>query len=252
MSDSTSAFSLTERHGLGTVGSFAALQSVAGVDHLVTTARSIDPQAIRHQRDHAAVEIAAGMDLPGVAWCTQVHQDSIHLATSGGHLGEGDAVVTNRRGLGLMVVSADCPLILLADTQSNWIGAVHASWRSTAGRLAGKTVELLTNCGVDPVGLVACIAPSAGPCCYEVGPEVRQEFVDRLGRASGEWFAAGREDRWMLDLWRANTDQLCTAGLPAGNIHRAGVCTICGDGTFPSHRREGDAAGRFAAVIARR
>ena len=78
-----------------------------------------------------------------------------------------------------------------------------------------------------PTALRAVICPSAGPCCYEVGCEVRDEALDRLGPAADRFFQA-RNDRYLLDLWAANSAQLVEAGVPRQNIHATGVCTICG------------------------
>ncbi len=66
-----------------------------------------------------------------------------------------------------------------------------------------------------------------------------------------EAFFAERGGKVYFDLWAANADQLAQAGLPPANIHVAGVCTMCRNDLFPSHRLEGDRAGRFLAVIAR-
>jgi copper oxidase (laccase) domain-containing protein len=116
--------------------------------------------------------------------------------------------------------------------------------------------------GAEPDGIVACVSPSAGPCCYEVGPEVLKAAVEGIGPHAATFFRAtgrallagqGRQDRKALfDLWSANRDQLLRAGLRERNIHVAGLCTMCRNDLFPSHRREGDAAGRFAAIVARR
>jgi copper oxidase (laccase) domain-containing protein len=128
----------------------------------------------------------------------------------------------------------------------------HASWRGTAGGIAERLVESLTECfGVDPVDLVACIAPSAGPCCYEVGAEVRDAAAAGIGAGAGAFFIE-REGRLYFDLWEANAEQLRGEGVPDANMHVAGVCTICRSDLFPSVRAEGDGAGRFAAVIGRR
>ena len=169
---------------------------------------------------------------------------------------------TATKGLALLGKSGDCPIILIADRRGHAIGFAHASWRATVAGITPAVVRRMVALGCDPSDLVACICPSAGPCCYEVGEEVRAaapagsapmrcpSFAWRNGRpaaraASVRLFAAQHH----LDLWRANACALARAGLPARSIHVAGICTICCNDFFPSYRREGDAAGRFAAVI---
>jgi copper oxidase (laccase) domain-containing protein len=81
-----------------------------------------------------------------------------------------------------------------------------------------------------------------------VGPEVREAARHSLGEEALAFFAPDG-DRWRLDLWAANKAQLTEAGVPAAAITVTGHCTICGGGLYPSYRREGAAAGRFAAFI---
>jgi hypothetical protein len=114
-----------------------------------------------------------------------------------------------------------------------------------------------------PSDLVACICPSAGPCCYEVGDEVRQAALEGIGpHAAAFFFPFGWQRQAQLadgsfapaskhrfDLWQANVDALMRAGLARESIHISGVCTLCRNDLFPSHRKEGNAAGRFAGVI---
>ncbi|MHC4521620.1 MAG: laccase domain-containing protein, partial [Planctomycetota bacterium] len=103
--------------------------------------------------------------------------------------------------------------------------------------------------GCEAADLVACICPSAGPECYEVGDEVRAAAVEAIGPHAEAFFHPGPSGRDHFDLWAVNVDALIRCGVPAESIHVAGVCTLCRNDLFPSHRREGQRAGRFAAVI---
>ena len=151
-----------------------------------------------------------------------------------------------------MGFSADCPLILAADPSGPAVGMAHASWRGTVKGIAARLIEAMgAEFGTDPAGAVACIGPAAGPCCYEVGPEVRRAADRALGPMAGRFFREGGGGRYLFDLWAANRDQLLRAGLADCNVHTAGICTICRNDLFPSYRVEGDAAGRFVAVIGR-
>lgn len=194
--------------------------------------------------------LAAALGLDSLAWARQVHGGMVLEATAPGCLGEADAVWTSRPGLGVAGRSADCPLVLvgIAGPTPVW-GFAHASWRSTVRAITARLLAAMTAAGGDPARARAVICPSAGPCCYEVGPEVHEEACRRLGAAAADHFAP-RGDRWILDLWAANRAQLTAAGVPPEAIAVAGVCTICTD-RFPSHRRQGAAAGRFAAAIGR-
>ncbi len=174
------------------------------------------------------------------------------VPAGGGHHGKGDGLAGNTPGQGLSGRSADCPLILAADAATGACGVAHASWRGTVQKIAMELVSTMARgFAADPANIVACICPSAGPCCYEVGPDVVQAALDKIGQHAERFFVR-REGRTHFDLWSANVDQLVAAGLRRENVHVAGVCTMCRNDLFPSHRREGDTAGRFVAVIARR
>ena len=234
------------------VGRFASLSAVEGLAHAVTTRQAMDVNLPAADRDAAARRVGEAMGLAGVAFCKQVHGAKVHRAESAGLAGEGDGLVTNAPDLGVMGFSADCPLVLVADAAGPAVGVAHASWRSTVQSVTARLIERLEGeFGCDPAGLIAAIAPSAGPCCYEVGPEVVEKAVRELGLMAEKYFRASGE-RFLFDLWGLNRAQLISAGVQAENIHIARVCTICGNDTYPSYRQEGDAAGRFVAVIGRR
>ena len=236
------------------VGGFAVLDEYTFLVHAVTTRKGPDPQMVAS--DAAATATATAnlvrdaLSLSQIAWCHQVHGPRVLEAIEGGPVGAADAMVTDVRSLGLMVRSADCPLILAVDPVRRAIGVGHASWRSTVSRIASKLVETLADrFGVRPGDVIACICPSAGPCCYEVGPEVRTAAINGIG-AHAEQFFPQRGGKLYFDLWAANREQLIRGGVRPENIHIARECTICHNAHFPSYRAEGEAAGRFAAVLA--
>jgi copper oxidase (laccase) domain-containing protein len=99
-------------------------------------------------------------------------------------------------------------------------------------------VEAIRELGVPGAHLAAAIGPGAGPCCYEVGEEVRAEFVGYDG-------AAG--DGRTLDLKAIARAQLNAAGIEL--VHDVGLCTICSSPElFYSHRRDGGVTGRQAGL----
>jgi copper oxidase (laccase) domain-containing protein len=97
--------------------------------------------------------------------------------------------------------------------------------------------------GSDPGQLLVGIAPSAGPCCYEVDDLVYSVARNNLDDADACFTQKG--DKFMFDLWKANQQQLVNSGVSPENIETAGLCTIC-DQRFWSYRCDGDTAGRFA------
>jgi hypothetical protein len=230
------------------VGRFRSLSDVDGIVHVVTTCEGLDPQLVATNQAAAAGQLANALNLSAIDGCEQVHGCIIKRAVGGGWHEEADGIVTNEPGVGVLVRSADCPLILAANTVTGAIGAAHASWRGTVGRIASKlVVEMISRYGGEPADILACIAPSAGPCCYEVREDLRAAVLGGVG-PHAETFFQRREGRLFFDLWAANAHELVRAGVPECGVEVAGVCTICHD-EFPSRRREGEAAGRFVAVI---
>jgi len=244
------------------VGHFTALEAM-GVAHLVTTRQGPDVQQVRQDPSTPGREIAQVLGLTGVAFLEQVHGGEVAVCSQEGQAGCADGLVTATAGLALLGKSGDCPIILIADPRRRAVGFAHASWRATVAGITPAVVRRMVDLGCKADDLVACICPSAGPCCYEVGEEVRTAAIQGIGPhaarffcfsgpsgpAPGDCAAVPPSGRLHFDLWRANACALARAGLAAGAIHVASICTLCRNDLFPSHRREGDAGGRFAAVI---
>lgn len=207
--------------------------------------------------DHqtAMKELCRKVGLESAAWAEQVHGGTVLKVQLPGFAGQADALWTDRPQLGVVGRSADCPLILMGGKLKEGAkvaGFAHASWRSTVRGITGSLTAALLEAGARPESIQAVICPSAGPCCYEVGPEVHHEACSRLGDTAARHFH-DHKGSIILDLWSANCEQLVQAGVNPQRIYRTGHCTICGsprdDLRFPSYRRQGQLAGRFAAII---
>lgn len=159
---------------------------------------------------------------------------------------EADGVATAMRGVALGVVTADCVPVLLLARRAGIVAAVHAGWRGTAaGVLEATVLRLQERFAVEPSALEACLGPAIGPCCYRVGPEVRNAFTRRTGgRTDSAWRPAGTTLR--LDLRCAAACLLREAGVAA--IECVGPCTACTP-VFASYRRDGGSAGRQLSFI---
>ncbi len=155
-----------------------------------------------------------------------------------------DALITNKQGIVLSILTADCVPILLFDTKNSVIAAIHAGWKGTKADIASKTVsKMMKNFNTNPVDIVAGIAPSIGSCCYEVDEDVAKHFFD-VPNAFEK-----RGKKYMLDLPSINTQQLLNIGLLESNIEMSGVCTACEVDKFFSYRKEQGCSGRFMSMI---
>lgn len=147
---------------------------------------------------------------------------------------QADALVTNRPGLALTVLTADCMPVLLADAQAGVVGAVHAGWRGALDGVLEATVEAMVTLGAARDEIVAVIGPCISQRAYEVGPEFLDSFLAE-DNDSARFFANGAGDRYLFDLPGFGLSRLRAAGVTAAEWTRH--CTYSQPGQFFSYRR---------------
>jgi YfiH family protein len=158
---------------------------------------------------------------------------------------EGDASVTNLKGIMLGVQTADCVPILIADSSGSAVAAIHAGWRGTAARIVEATIaRLRERFSIAPESLIASIGPHIGVCCYEVGQDVVEAIANSsLFDQKPEW------PKPHLNLAEANRLQLRNAGLADHQVEISSLCTRCREDLFHSYRRDGKKTGHMLSVI---
>lgn len=160
-----------------------------------------------------------------------------------------DALVTQTPGILLGVKTADCVPVLLADARTGACAAVHAGWRGTVASIVARTVERLAQeYGTLARDIHAAIGPAANACCYEVGHEVIDAFREKFSNAA-ELFTETRQEHALVDLHRANREQLIAAGVLPEQIYTAPLCTMCRTDLFFSYRREKRTHGRVGRLM---
>lgn len=160
---------------------------------------------------------------------------------------EADAVITQKRGLLIGVQVADCVPILLFDSKKSAVGAVHAGWRGTAGRIVMKSIErMMGSFGSSPADICVAIGPSIKGGCYEVGPEVRDAICGAMGEGD---YCLSANGKYYIDLPKANAVQAISAGIPGQNVWTSSVCTHCNPEDFHSYRRHRNYSGRQGGFI---
>lgn len=165
-------------------------------------------------------------------------------------LGVGDGLITCQPNVLLVVASADCVPILLADPATGWMAAVHAGWRGTAARVLDAALDALKARGVRVAGVSAAFGPSIARDRYEVGTEVVAALRDSYGTLPEGAIAPGAGGRAFLDVAGVNEAALRARGLDPARIDRSRVCNAAAP-DLPSWRRDGPGAGRILTGIVR-
>ena len=163
---------------------------------------------------------------------------------------EGDAMVSDIPGVAMGIRTADCLPLLIVDRVKGTAAAVHCGWRSLALGLAGKAVRIMTGVmGSDAVHLLAAIGPSIGPCCYEVGEDVREAFSHFQSRKG---LFEIRDKKLCLDLASGVKTQLIMEGMTPENIDEIVGCTSCNPDLFWSWRARKDEDRMVSFITARK
>jgi YfiH family protein len=219
-----------------------------GVAHGFTSRRNGFGDRANGAGDHVALARALGLE--ATAAMKQVHGCHVRTLADAGRTPECDAVVTRRHGLGLIVHAADCVPVLMWAESTNAVSAVHAGWRGTLQNVTAAAVDtLVTDSGASADELHVVFGPAIRACCFEVGDEVVDAFVD-AGRDRGAISRPGPRERRHVDLVEDNRRQLVEAGVRPEKIYDSGRCTACENERFYSYRKEGKGVGRLMGVIA--
>lgn len=161
-----------------------------------------------------------------------------------------DALITDVRGCCIMVSTADCVPILFYAPDKEIVAVAHAGWRGTVRRIAVRVVEqMVYTYGVSPDHVRACIGPSISQTAFEVGDEVYEAFRKAGFGMSALAYRNTSTQKWHIDLWKANIQQLLTMGLSDSHIECAGLCTYQHSDLFFSARKLGIDSGRIMTGI---
>ena len=197
-----------------------------------------DPEAVHHNR--CLVAEAIGVSPDHLVTTQQVHGAEVSIVQSELTGAVGDALLTSRDDVALMIMAADCLPLLVVDSATATIGVVHAGWRGLAAGVIPRTLEHLT-----PRTTHVVIGPGISATRYQVGSEV----ADHFRAVPGAVVADGVPGKWRLDLCQVAAYQLRNAGVPENQVHRVNVSTD--DGTLLFSDRAQRPCGRFALVARR-
>ncbi len=184
-----------------------------------------------------------GLNAEDVVLQKQVHGDTITYVAKGGVCGNSDAMITDKKKLGLAISTADCAAIFIFDKRNKVIAGVHSGWRGTEKKILLKTlIKLREEFNSDPGDLLAYIGPSITRSNYEVGKEVAGLFEKK--------YLTPIDNKYLLDVSLVNQDILLNFGLKKCNIQASALCSYGQKNLLHSYRRDGQISGRALGVIA--
>jgi len=193
-----------------------------------------DPRSVETNRRLAADAILPGAPLASVY---QIHSPTAVIVNGAAPYGErpqADALVTDKPGLLLGVVTADCAPVLLADPEAGVIGAAHAGWRGAMAGVTDQAIAAMISLGAR----VDRIAVAVGPCIARASYEVDHAFAERVladDPANERFLGEGADGNPHFDLEAYVVARLAAAGVT--RIEAAGLDTYALEDRFYSYRR---------------
>lgn len=195
-----------------------------------------DPERVRENR--ARVARAAGVDPESFVLMHQTHSTDVAVLPADLSSPDADCVVTDRAGVALGVLVADCTPVLLADAEAGVIGAVHAGRPGMTGRIIDNALDAMTSLGAS--NPIAVVGPSVCGRCYEVP----QEMQDAAAAVSPASRAVSWTGTPAIDVAAGVVQQLSAREVPVTWVPG---CTRESERLF-SYRGD-HATGRFAGVV---
>jgi len=189
------------------------------------------------------------MGLEKIKTIKQIHSNEIvHLNDVNKYENsyEADAIVSDLKGYGVGVYTADCVPIIIIDTYNGYFGVIHAGWKGTLSGITEKVSDyLISELDCKSENIKAAIGPCIEGRCYEIGEEIADQFEARF-KNSNFYLTKKEGTKYNLDLRKANIKQLNNKGITSVEI--VDICTKC-DLNYPSYRRDGKNAGRMLSFI---
>jgi YfiH family protein len=194
-----------------------------------------DAESVRRNRERAAASLGSAGRLNTVY---QVHGNDVAVVEAAWEpksAPRADAMVTDRPGIALGILTADCAPVLFADGRNRIVGAAHAGWRGAVGGVLAAAVAAMERLGADRKSIHAAVGPAIGQASYEVGPEFPDPFLAEDGGNRRFFRPSRRAGHHMFDLAGYVAARL--AALELGAVSPLGRDTCAEEEHFFSYRR---------------
>jgi hypothetical protein len=193
-----------------------------------------DRDAIQANRRLALEAVAPGARLVTLHQVHSAHAIPVTAPYPDDARPHADALVTDRPGLALGILTADCTPILFADKAAGVIGAAHAGWKGALGGVIEAAIAAMEALGAKREAIVAAVGPTIARKSYEVDEGFFHRFVD-ADAANEHFFLGGKAGHYQFDLEGYVVSRLAAAGLM--RIEALGLDTYSNPDLFFSYRR---------------
>lgn len=196
-----------------------------------------------------------GMDYEKLVLSKQVHEDIVHTVTDD-DIGNGittenkfdsaDALITDKAGVGLVTLFADCVPLFFLDKRQKVIALAHSGWKGTVLRIGQKTIEKMKNDYESKAeDILTAIGPAIQECHFEVGDDVAEIFIREFGVDTAVRYG----DKYHVNMPKAIEKQFKESGILPQNIDNCGICTYCESDLLFSHRKTNGKRGNLGAFM---
>ncbi len=163
-----------------------------------------------------------------------------------------DGMATNRTGIALGILTADCAPVLLFDENARVIGAAHAGWQGALAGVTDSVLDAMSRLGADPARIRAAVGPCIGAAAYEVGSEFEQKFLVADSSNARFFTRYPNSGRPHFDLPAYVAHRLKLASIE--RVEVLGRCTYEEEENFFSyrrttHRKESDYGRQLSAIV---
>lgn len=176
-----------------------------------------------------------------LATCVQTHSNHVRVIEKPGQYDDTDGLVTKTPGIRLVIFTADCAPLLLADSKNKVIANLHCGWKPFVKDIIQIGIEKMRELGAE--NIQAAIGPCINECCFECGKEVAEAFDNLLG----EKCYTQKGEKYMVNLRKGVETRLNQLGITV--VSHVNECTCCNVDKYFSYRAENGNTGRLGHTI---
>jgi YfiH family protein len=188
------------------------------------------------------------IDINKVYQANQTHSSNIEVVLENDDINSNkfnnvDGLLTNVKGVTLLIKVADCQGIFLYDPVKEVIGNIHSGWKGTADKIIIKAIDKMAlEYGSNLNDIIVCVNPCIQSCHFEIEEDVLNIFKEKIGLLINEFLLEGEvkdgKQKYYLDLVNLNKRLLITHGLIEENIYLSRQCTVCESDKYYSYRAD--------------